>query len=128
MTSFQPAQPGQAISGVTYSCSRPLLAFAVIGAGLLTIALLLFFAVLLPVSGKAAWASARRWATFENGEAMAGELADIERAVFYATTAIELSSIVRAKQMRLTLALCVTGLAVLALASGASISLFLGSR
>ena len=23
MTSFQPAHPGQAISGVTYSCSRP---------------------------------------------------------------------------------------------------------
>jgi hypothetical protein len=46
--------------------TMPLLAFAVIGAALLTIALLLFFAVLLPVSGKAARASARRWATLKS--------------------------------------------------------------
>src|SRR4029453_14922975 len=84
----------------------PILAFMVVAAALLTIiALLLFFIVLLPVTAKATQVSIRRWATFETGEALADEVASWDRALYHATSAIELSSIVRTKQTRLTLGL-----------------------
>jgi hypothetical protein len=108
--------------------TMPGYAFAVVAAGLLTLALLLFFTVLLPVSAEGRHASLRRWASFENGEALVAELASWDRAVYHATAAIELSSVVRAKHSRLTLALAAGALALLALASGASLELFLGSR
>ena len=106
----------------------PILHFAVVAAALLTIALLLFFTVLLPTSGNASQVAIHRWAEFKNGEDLADELATWDRAVYHASVAIELSTVVRAKHRRLTLALFAGALAVLALACGASYSLFLGFR
>jgi hypothetical protein len=106
----------------------PILHFAVVAAALLTIALLLFFTVLLPTSGSASRVAIHRWAEFKNGEDLADELATWDRAVYHASVAIELSTVVRAKHRRLTLALFAGALAVLALACGASYSLFLGFR
>ena len=103
----------------------PIFAFMVVAASLLTLALLLFFTVLLPVPPKGSKASIRRWATFDNGQALEDELAGWDRALYHTTAAIELSSVVRSKHMRLSLGLYAGALAVLALAAGATYSLFL---
>ena len=114
------------IGAVGQAQPMPILAFMVVAAALLTLALLLFFTVLLPVPAKASKASIRRWATFKNGEALADELANWDRALYHATAAIELSSVVRTKHTRLMLGLYAGSLAVLVLASGAAYSFFLG--
>jgi hypothetical protein len=116
------------IGAVGQAQPMPILAFMVVAAALLTIALLLFFTVLLPVTAKGSQISIRRWATFETGEALADELASWDRALYHTTAAIELSSVVRTKQTRLTLGLYAGALAVLALATGAAYSLFVGFR
>lgn len=106
----------------------PIFVFMVLAAALLTIALLLFFTVLLPVPGEARQAAIRRWATFENEQGLVDQLAGWNRAFYHATAAIELSSVVRTKHIRLTLGLYAGGLAVLTLAAGATYSLFFGFR
>jgi len=103
----------------------PILVFMVVAAALLTIALLLFFTVLLPVPGEAGRASIRRWATLESGQALVDQLTGKNRAIYHATAAVELSSVVRTKHIRLMLGLYAGGLAVLTLAAGATYSLFL---
>jgi hypothetical protein len=102
----------------------PILAFMVVAAALLTIALLLFFTVLLPVPAKASPASIRRWATFETGEALVNELANWDRALYNATAAIELSSVVRTKHARLTLGLWAGALALVGAGHGSRLLLF----
>jgi hypothetical protein len=89
---------------------------------------LLFFTVLLPAPSGASRVSIRRWADYQNGEDLANELGTWDRAVYHASAAIELSSVVRAKQSRLMLALVAGALAVLTLAVGASYALYLGFR
>jgi hypothetical protein len=125
------AAAGIALSGVVLigavgqAQPMPILAFMVVAAGLLTVALLLFFTVLLPVPAKASPASVRSWATFANGQALAEHLASWPRAFYHTTSAIELSSVVRTKHTRLTLGLYAGALAVLTLAAGACYSIIL---
>jgi len=106
----------------------PILPFAIVAAGLLTVSVLLFFTVLLPAPSGASRVSIRRWAEFKSGEDLANELATWDRAVYHASAAIELSSVVRAKHKRLVLAVVAGALAVLTLAFGASYALYLGFR
>ena len=103
----------------------PIFVFTVTAAALLTIAILLFFTVLLPVPGESRHASIRRWASFESGQALIGYLAGWDRALYHATVATELSSAVRTKHTRLTLGLFAGGVAILTLATGATYSLFI---
>ena len=79
-------------------------------------------------TAKGSQASIRPWATFETGEALADELASWDRALYHTAAAIELSLVVRTKQTRLTLGLYAGALAVLAPATGAAYSLFVGFR
>ena len=108
--------------------TMPTFAFATIAAGLLTIALLLFFMVLLPVPGEGVRALIRRRTSMDDAQALMDELASWDRAVYHATAAVELSAIVHAKHRRLVAALALGGFAVLTLASGASLGLLQGGR
>lgn len=125
------AAAGIAISGavligaIGQAQPRPILEFMVVAAVLLTVALLLFFTVLLPVPSKASPASVRSWATFASGDALAEHLASWPRAFYHTTSAIELSAVVRTKHMRLTLGLYAGAIALLTLAAGACYSLIL---
>ena len=114
------------IGAVGQAQPMPVLAFMIVAAALLTVALLLFFAVLLPAPAKTSRVSIGRWAAFKNEQDLINELAGWDRALYYAADAIEQSSIVRTKHMRLTLGLYAGALAVLALAAGAAYSLLLG--
>jgi hypothetical protein len=107
--------------------TSPVFAAAVVGGVFLTLALLLFLAALLSERASVARGSVLRRVGHESGRALLAELAQWDRAVYYASVAVELSGAARAKARRLQLGICATALAVLSFVSGVGIYFLDGS-
>ncbi len=119
--------------------SSPVYVLRVSAAVLLTIALLLFLAVLFPSAevavypskvsaGQRSRAAKQRPSPQDQVSNLVATLANTDPVHFYAEKAIRLQDHIRTKQLLLALALVAGLLAVAALASGASLALLLGWR
>jgi hypothetical protein len=113
------------VSTQTPSAS-PVFVAAVVGGVFLTLALLLFLAALLSEPASASRGLVPYWTRYESGDALLTDLARREKAVHYASVAVELSGAARAKSRRLQLGIYASACAVVSFVFGIG-TYFLGA-
>ena len=111
------------VSTQTPSASPSFVA-GIVGGVFLTLALLLFLAALAE-RDSAAHGSVLRWARYESGHALLADLAQLDKAVYYATVAVALSGAAHAKSRRLQLGIYAGAFAIMSFVCGVGIA-FLG--
>jgi hypothetical protein len=104
--------------------ASPSFVAGIVGGVFLTLALLLFLAA-LSERDSAVRGPVLRWARYESGHALLADLAQLDKAVYYATVAVALSGAARVKSRRLQLGIYAGASAVMSFVCGVGIA-FLG--
>jgi hypothetical protein len=105
--------------------ASPVFVAAVVGGVFLTLALLLFLAALLSERASASRKSVPYWTSYESGKDLLADLRQRDKAVHYASVAVELSGAARAKSRRLQLGIYASACAVMSFVFGVG-TYFLG--
>lgn len=105
--------------------ASPVFVAGVVGGVFLTLALLLFLAALLSERASASRGSVPYCTRYESGNALLADLVQRNKAVHYASVAVELSEAARAKSRRLQLGIYASACAVMSFVFGVG-TYFLG--